>query len=144
MVRRNTCVGFFTGKNAILNILTLAAVLFVAYYVYKFFTQVSREGFRKVTSKMGQEPVCILFHLNGCGHCQRFMPEWDKFSDQAKQLKLIKTLKVEGGTKDPLIKKFNIKGYPTICVARGGKKLATFTGDRHSSALFKWIKNLKL
>ena len=34
----------------------------------------------------GQGKEMVLFHMNGCGHCKKMMPEWDKFQQNAPQL----------------------------------------------------------
>ena len=51
-----------------------------------------------------------LFHMNGCPHCVKMMPEWDKFS----KLNPGKTQKHEASDVQDLTKKLNIQGFPTI------------------------------
>ena len=75
--------------------------------------------------------------MNGCGHCKKFTPVWDEFSDNYNgELKLKKLERNEAGD---LLQKYEIKGFPTVLLIdeQGNKK--EFQGDRTIQGLKKFI-----
>ena len=54
------------------DFLKLALVGLAVYLVVKFiYKKVVREGLEN-----GKR--LVFLHMNGCGHCEKFMPEWEK------------------------------------------------------------------
>ena len=46
----------------------------------------------------GNPKELVYFHMNGCGHCKRFTPVWDEFSEKYNgQLKIKKLERNEAG-----------------------------------------------
>jgi len=85
----------------------------------------------------GNPKELVYFHMNGCGHCKRFSPVWQEFSDNYKgDLKLKKLERNEAGD---LLQKYEIQGFPTILLIdeQGNKK--EFQGDRTIQGLEAFI-----
>ena len=84
----------------------------------------------------------VFFKMNGCGHCEKFAPEWAA----AKQENTTGISMVEYETKDngaaELIEKYGIKGFPTLvlCGAGGGDKLDVYDGTRTKDGLLEYLK----
>ena len=75
--------------------------------------------------------------MNGCGHCKKFTPEWEKFVQGYNgNLKLRKVERAEAGDE---LDKYQIQGFPTILLldGKGGKK--EFDGDRSVAGLEQFV-----
>lgn len=104
-----------------------AAVVVCALVLYCCFKK-----FRGQTG--GGQPALVLFHMTGCGHCERMMPEWDKLADVDLG---VRVEKVNGPENPPVCKKNNVNGFPTIIYFKDGDKMnsdssnkVVFEGDR--------------
>ena len=95
--------------------------------------------FKKVEGMADQKQI-IFFHMNKCGHCIKFKPEWNKFKGKASELG-VKTVEYEASDKsaEELRKKYKVTGYPTIVLVNGDNH-KTFEGDRTADALEKFVK----
>jgi len=85
----------------------------------------------------GNPKELVYFHMNGCGHCKRFTPIWDQFSEKYNgEIKLKKLERNEAGD---MLDKYAIQGFPTILLLdeQGNKKV--FEGDRSISGLESFI-----
>lgn len=121
-----------------LNSKNLLVKIAVVVFVFWLFSQVTKvvglEGF-------GNGDTLTYFHMNGCPHCDKFTPEWDKFCAQSK----IKTAKIEAGEMTAAHKALGVQGFPTVLLLDGaGKKKSTFNGNRTFSGLNKFIKDIGL
>ena len=84
----------------------------------------------------GQKEL-LLLHMNGCGHCERLMPEWKKFVKKNRSGIKIRAVEISDGA--DLAKKYNVNGFPTILLlGENGKKLDTYKGDRNTDALLEF------
>jgi len=107
-------------------------LLLLLFLLVKYFMK-SCEGFG------GEQKTLLFVHMNGCGHCETLMPEWDKFVNENETN--IKTRKVETKTDPTLANKYKIEGYPTILLlGSNGEKLDTYDGERTSDALLDYVK----
>ena len=83
----------------------------------------------------------IFFHMNGCGHCTKFKPEWSKFESKAASLGVsTKQIEASDASGEELRKKYKVEGYPTVVLVQGGQH-KTFEGDRTADALEKFVKD---
>ena len=128
------------------DLITLLVAVAVAFFAVKFgerliallqniFTR------RKIENFDGKKEL-TFFKMNGCGHCEKFAPEWAA----AKQENTTGISMVEYETKDngasELIEKYGIKGFPTLvlCGAGGGEKLDVYDGPRTKDGLLAYLK----
>ena len=86
----------------------------------------------------GNPKELVYFHMNGCGHCKKFMPVWDEFAEKYNgDLKLKKLEREEAG--DDMLSKYQVQGFPTILLLDGEGNKKEFQGDRTVSGLESFI-----
>jgi len=67
----------------------------------------------------------LIFHATWCGHCKKSMNEFKKAVAQGKG----KIMLIDSDEYPELVKKYNVRGFPTIMKANG----ETYTGPRTAS-----------
>ena len=81
----------------------------------------------------------LLLHMEGCGHCKKLMPEWDKFAETNNTSIITKS--VEKDDDRALVKRYGVKGFPTILLLdSNGKKLDTYGGPRTAKGLLDYCQ----
>ena len=86
----------------------------------------------------GNPQELVYFHMNGCGHCKKFMPVWDEFVNNYNgNLKIKKLERQEAG--EDMLKKYQIQGFPTILLLDGQGNKKEFQGDRTVQGLESFI-----
>ena len=90
----------------------------------------------------GAKPTeIVLYHMNGCGHCEKFMPEWDKFEKSNTADIVVRKLESSNDSNGE-IKKNGVSGFPTVLLLDAEKlKLAEFKGERTESGLKDFVNN---
>ena len=84
-------------------------------------------------------PTLILFHAEWCGHCLRFMPIFDKFTEKTNNKKL-NIMKFNADIDKAYIKSFNVEGFPTLLLHDPKtKRFINYTGDRSMNDLVKFV-----
>ena len=86
----------------------------------------------------GDNTKVVYYYLPGCGWCQKFMPEWDKFEKMAKD-NGIEAKKVNAQENADEVSKKGITAFPTVHIIKGGKE-TEYTGDRTADALLTAAK----
>ena len=119
-------------KNLVLIFLGAVIILSLSKNMFGGPRRVTQEGF-------AEERRIIYFHMEQCGHCKKFNPEWDKFVKDSK----MRTQKISASSGDPMIKKMDISGYPTVIIVEGEKKIDTFSGERTQKNLNKFVEKNK-
>jgi len=81
----------------------------------------------------------LLLHMEGCSHCVKLMPEWDKFTNMNNTSITAKA--VEKDDDRALVKRYGVQGFPTILLLdSNGKKLDTYSGDRNAQGLLAYCQ----
>ena len=76
----------------------------------------------------------LLLHMEGCPHCVKLLPEWDNFTKMNDTN--ITTKSVERNDDQALVKRYGVKGFPTILLLdENGDKLKTYDGPRTAQGL---------
>lgn len=96
-----------------------------------------------------------LYHAEWCGHCKRFMPEWNAFKSQVEQMGgIYNGIRITTNEykdtqlsreKPALINGQPIDGFPTLklTVTKNGKTTEiNYTGKRNAKELFSYIASL--
>ncbi len=94
----------------------------------------TKEGFT------GQKEL-VLVHMNGCGHCKKMMPDWEKCK-QANDTEIkMRAVEMSEGDGPELCKKHNIKGFPTIVLLdESGEKISDYDGERTKDSMLEFLK----
>lgn len=79
----------------------------------------------------------MLFKADWCGHCQNFIPEWQKFKKRHSNCKEYDADKNHNENKE-----FGVNSYPTILVKVNDEKPIQYTGERTSDALETYVNSL--
>jgi protein disulfide-isomerase-like protein len=86
-------------------------------------------------------PTIMLFHADWCGHCQTFMPTFDKFSQNINKSKL-NVVKFNADIDKKHISAFNVEGFPTVMLHDPkSKRFIDYTGNRTMGDLVKFIND---
>jgi len=84
-------------------------------------------------------PTLMLFHADWCGHCQSFMPTFDKFSENINKNKL-NIIKFNADTNKKYVSAFNVEGFPTLLLHDpNSKRFIDYNGDRSMGDLVKFV-----
>lgn len=122
-------------KMCITTTIILVIAFFGLFYLGK--TYLATEGF-SIGRQDDNTPRIVYYYMEGCGHCVKFMPDWDAFkSGYSGSLKVIK--KEQGDAKSEL-KKYNVQGFPTVLFIDGTGKSTKFEGDRSKVGLMQFAK----
>ena len=132
---------------ALLALLALVLVYQYAFVVLRAL-RVSPEGFDGKPS--GPPPVqarLVFLHMDGCGHCDRFKPQWDAFDSQyGDGLKASGVVLESYERADPEASEFkgSVNGYPTVLLVKvpaGSASPIVFQGDRTPEGLAGFLKD---
>jgi thiol-disulfide isomerase/thioredoxin len=80
----------------------------------------------------------VLFYAPWCPHCKTVMGDWAKLKKAAPGG--MKIAKVNCDEKPELAEKHDVKGFPTIILFKGGKKVY-FEGPRNLENFLEFIKS---
>lgn len=79
----------------------------------------------------------VYFHMETCGHCKKFNPEWDKFAasyDGPLEIKKVERKEANGD-----LEKYKIQGFPSILLIDDQDNTKEFDGDRTVTGLEKFV-----
>ena len=80
----------------------------------------------------------VYFYMDGCGHCNKFTPTWDKFCSANSTS--IKTYKFEQAQVKKQITTYAISGFPTILLLdKNNAKIDEYNGKRSVEALTSYV-----
>ena len=100
--------------------------------IEKFEDVESREDFENM-----EQDSMVLFYAPWCGHCKKVMGDWAKLKEQAPN---VNVAKVNCDDKPEMAEKHDVKGFPTIILFKGGKKVY-FEGPRKLENFLEFIKS---
>jgi len=82
--------------------------------------------------------VVEYYAMEGCPHCIRFNPEWEKFETEAKA-NGITTHKYDARKDTEKVRQAGIEGFPTVMITKEGQSY-TYEGPRKADALMTEVK----
>jgi len=119
------------------NTLKCFLIFVIAFNLVGYVLSLIRNGTIKEGFK-GRKSL-LLLHMEGCPHCVKLMPEWDKFTKMNNTS--ITTKAVEKDDDRALVKRYGVEGFPTILLlGSNGKKLDTYTGPRNAQGLLAYCQ----
>jgi len=145
-VKMNSMMNMSLVTRIILAILAVG----VAYLIIKF-GMITYENFSTEEKKVPTATTIVnLYSMVGCGHCQKFEPEWEKLKaahpngTSLKDGSILQLNKYSTGEeKDmPYINEAGVTGFPTITILYFGSSTpTTYNGPRTADALWAEIEN---
>ena len=84
-----------------------------------------------------QRPRVIFFFMNGCPHCDRTWPAWDKAKGQLRKVAVVEEKESREVSPDD-----GVSSFPTIVVMKGPSEVKRVEGARENPA--QLIKELGL
>jgi protein disulfide-isomerase-like protein len=86
-----------------------------------------------------KNPTLMLFYADWCGHCNNFMPTFDKFSNNVNKSK-VNIIKFNADNEQRYVRSFNIEGFPTLLLHEPkSNKFINYSGDRSIGDLVKFV-----
>ena len=132
------------SKDNLPRLLVMVVLLFLLYYVY---TTYLKEGFTDVKPAefSGQvtpdKKTLVLFYADWCGHCKKFMPEWDNEVTPEITPMGIQVVRVnvggESAEEEALKNEYKVKGFPTIVFIKNGVPIE-YNGPRQTAEIKKF------
>jgi thiol-disulfide isomerase/thioredoxin len=89
----------------------IGALLMYAWYYFKDSEKFHEEKEKTAPEPPKETPQLVLFYSNGCGHCHRLMPIWEKVEEALKDSP-VRASKIEMG--QPEAAGHEVKGVPAI------------------------------
>jgi thiol-disulfide isomerase/thioredoxin len=103
-------------------------------------TNVDKNSIDKLKSKIKKEgATIILYHWNSCGHCHRFMPDWNQLKSMYGNLYNFYDIEYSKMQEAPSTFG-NIHSFPTIRMYLTNRKI-NYDGNRDISTLSNFIKS---
>ena len=129
-----------TYKLFLKNPAYLIAVAAVAYAVYYYFYSPDSDTKYAMMGGATDVPTLTLYYAPWCGHCKRFMPEWEKVESALKARGDIIVRKVNGDENPEELKANKIQGFPTIVMSDGSRKFV-YDGKRDAPSVLDFAQN---
>lgn len=105
------------STQIVLAVLGVTIILcFVCWYYNSSGNKDKPPKVQLATSPSENKPTMVLFHSLACGHCTKFMPEWQKFANAHARDPRVKVMDVEASQPgaQELIAKHGLVGFPTV------------------------------
>tara|TARA_Y100000389_G_C17436732_1_gene506002 strand:- start:277 stop:672 length:396 start_codon:yes stop_codon:yes gene_type:complete len=127
MRKRNSIKSLCKSKYVLGLLFVVAAIIL---YNLMFKTKESFDGKKEL----------VLVHMNGCGHCKKMMPEWNKAKDKNNTGINMRVVEMSEGDGPELCKKHNIQGFPTMILLDNSGKKITSNEERSTNGILDFLK----
>lgn len=103
--------------------------------------ELTTNNMEKVVPDIKQGTCVVLHYMNGCIHCDMFMPIWKKVCQYYTNKNEYMLMSVEyGKMKDLPATMQNVQGFPTLRAYKDAKPIADFNDDRSYEAVKTFIE----
>ena len=110
--------------------------------VYQFMVRPATHRMERFYEAAGPSEL-IFMHMNGCGWCVRFMPDWDAFASKysATFAEVNLTVrKIEASDRAAAKYKEHVSGYPTVLLVKPDNTVIKFDGERTADGLVRFVQ----
>lgn len=123
--------------------MALLVIFLIALSAYVAIVAMGKQNFFKAmipeVSLFSNKSIVVEYYsMEGCPHCVRFNPEWEKFESEAKS-NGITTQHYDARKDAEKAQKAGIEGYPTVVITKEGSSY-TYEGPRKADALMAEVK----
>ena len=87
----------------------------------------------------GSKAKIILFKADWCGHCQNFLPKWEKLQNKYKNKYNFETY--DSDKNQDIANKYKIQGYPTLYIEKNNKS-KEYNGKREETEIINAVNKL--
>ena len=95
-----------------------------------------------VISNGNSKNIIALFFADWCGHSKRIAPTWDDLTANDLKTNGIRSVKYNSDSDSEMMKKYGIKGFPTILmINENSNKFIRYNGDRSKESLLNFAKD---
>jgi thiol-disulfide isomerase/thioredoxin len=91
----------------------------------------------EASSILESGPKVVLLHTPWCGHCRNMMPS---FVEAASKNDKVKWVRVDGNTAPSLVKRGDVKGFPTVFGVDSQGKVTQMNGGRDVASLLNFAE----
>ncbi len=67
-------------------------------------------------AKKSEKPMLIMFYVDWCSYCRRYMPTFGEFANKYKDKYSFVTINCDNPEYKNMVKEFNILGFPTVFI----------------------------
>ncbi|KAK7520228.1 hypothetical protein IWZ03DRAFT_372502 [Phyllosticta citriasiana] len=99
--------------------------------------QIDHKSYDKLIAKSNYTSI-VEFYAPWCGHCQKFMPAYEKAAMKLAGLAQVAAIDCDDEDNKPLCGRMGVQGFPTLKVVRPGKKnpvVEDYEGARSAKAI---------
>ena len=122
------------NKHTIGSLIGIIFVVFIGGYLLNMF--MGGGLFSRIEGNANIENKLTFYHMNGCGHCDKFNPIWEEFTTNYSGTPPITFEKVESANAPS-----TVKGYPTVILTKKDGSTSEFNADRTTGELQRFISD---
>jgi len=118
--------------------LTYLAILYTGGGLLSMDGMSSMDGFTDTSG-----PTFTMYYMNGCPHCEKIKPDFQKFVAAGQTVvngKAVKVRMLEQGEATSEVKSLGIQGFPSFYLATADGGNVEYTGERNVPAYMDFIK----
>ena len=127
-------------QNSMVRVVLGLVVLYLAYMLFKKMRWIIGNN-SYLEGMVNSDKTFVFFKMNGCPHCVKMEPEWEKFKKVSPSS--IKTKTLEAGANKKEAKEYGVSGFPSLLMLSGGKVIDTYDGERNAEGFKKFAAKHK-
>jgi len=127
-------------QNSMVRVVLALVVLYILFIFFKKMRWIVGNN-SYLEGLISSDKTFVFFKMNGCPHCVKMEPEWEKFKKVCPSS--IKTKTLEAGANKKEAKEYGVSGFPSLLMVSGGKVIDTYNGERNSEGFSKFVSKHK-